>query len=797
MTGRLSPSEEQLALLLLEEALAADGPDPASFIAAQKGYDRSVRERATRLLASADVSVSNLRTGGAAEALGQEEADAPLPASVGDFQIIELLGRGGMGAVYRAQRASADFDHQVAIKVIKPGLVTPGLLERFRRERQILAQLRHPHIAQLFDGGETADGAPYIVMELIDGMSLSRFLRREQPDLETRLSLMAQICDAVEFAHQNLIVHRDLTPGNVLVDARGDAKLIDFGIARPHGPAGEPQVQSALSGLTLTPGYAAPERKAGAPVTTLSDVYSLGQILGLLTEDFDEPELEAIARKAANENPDQRYDGAGALGRDIARFGAGHAVAAYSGARFYRIGKYVRRNRLPVALAAVLVMLMVGGTALLTDAYRDAARERDNAEQRFDEVRSLANFLLFDLYDELEDVPGTTKALNDIADHAKEYLGILSASDTTNVEVRLDAALAYKRLSDVLGTPIAANLGRREEAGETLDQAILELRALHAAYPEDEAITKGLAEALYSQAVFAFISLDDNLLAHESAAQSARLYWQLAKAGDAETYAAQALDAEVEAATPLAWVDRGGEAVDLFRRTLVKLERHLAEYGRSASNVGLLARTQSAMSETMGRLADAEGGDYEEALSTADQAIASYREYVRKSERPDGARRSMAVALYKRSLLLYSMDRLDRALADLEEAEEIVAAQAEIDPEDAGLKRSLAVFREQKAMTLAHSGKAAEALELVLRSMQIKRAASEQEPDNPGLLRDYAANLLLVAEVAEVGGRKQAACSYNRLAKQTYARFARRNELSDYDREVVTADLPEAIERLC
>lgn len=798
MTRRLDPAEERQALALLEASLDDSVGDPGAFIRNSASTDRSVRERALKLLAASGEASGSLQTGGAARLADDDDADEPVPERIGDYRIDKLLGRGGMGAVYRASRADADFDHQVAIKVVRPGILNKSLTDRFRRERQILAALHHPHIAQLYDGGETAEGAPFIVMELVNGISLSRWLTSDDPPLAARLTIMDQICAAVEFAHQNLIVHRDLTPGNVLVTPDTGARLIDFGIARLHETDIPAQPLSGLSALSLTPGFAAPERRAGGAVTTLSDIYSLGKILAILIAPFDEPELQAIAAKAAADVPESRYPAAATLAADISRYREGHAIAAYRTDKRYRLSKYGARNRLPVALASLAALMLVVGLVLVTSAWREAAIARDNAEQRFDDVRELSNFLLFDLYDELEDVPGTTKALNDIADRARLYLDTLSRSQGADHGVRLEAALAYKRLSDVLGTPIAANLGRREEAGETLGLAIAQLRALHAETPQDEAIAQGLAEALYSQAVFAYIALDDNELAHDAGGESAALYWQLAKKFDAQKYAALALDAEIEAAIPLAWIGRGEDAVVMLKGTLSKLEKHLQQYGRNADNLGLLARTLSNLSETAGRVADANNADYSEALGYADRAIGAYRQYISASTKPDGPRRSMAIALFKRALILYSMEaQEERALRDLDEAETIIAGLAARDTKDSGLASTLASIREQKAITLAYAGRGAEGLALARQSRSDKRAALALEPDDPGRLRDYAANLLIMAEVADIAGRTTEACASYKESRDVYARIEAARALSDYDRDYVKAGLADAIVRTC
>ena len=190
--------------------------------------------------------------------------DTAVPEQIGAYKITGLIGRGGMGAVYRGERVSGDFDHDVAIKVVRPGAMSDKLIARFEAERQTLASLSHPNIARLFDGGTLESGAPYIVMEYIDGLPITDFADKNNAAKAERLALFKAVCSAVSHAHQNLIIHRDITPSNVLVDKGGQVKLIDFGIAKPFDEdAAVLDMEHSLASLSFTPGFAAPERSQG------------------------------------------------------------------------------------------------------------------------------------------------------------------------------------------------------------------------------------------------------------------------------------------------------------------------------------------------------------------------------------------------------------------------------------------------------------------------------------------------------------------------------------------------------
>jgi len=195
---------------------------------------------------------------------------------IGAYNIVEEIGRGGMGEVYRAGRADGQYEKEVAIKLVRGGYNTASVLERFRHERQILASLDHPNIARLLDGGTTDEGLPYLVMELIEGTPIDQYCDAQKLGVNERLRLFVQVCSAVQYAHQRLVIHRDIKPGNILVTKEGVPKLLDFGIAKILDPAAS--AATTVAG-PMTPEYASPEQIRGEPITTATDVYSLGVVL--------------------------------------------------------------------------------------------------------------------------------------------------------------------------------------------------------------------------------------------------------------------------------------------------------------------------------------------------------------------------------------------------------------------------------------------------------------------------------------------------------------------------------------
>ncbi len=297
---------------------------------------------------------------------------------LGPWKIVGDVGRGGMGWVYRVERTDGHYAQTAALKFIA-GMPTPQQLAYFTSERQLLAQLSHPNIAHLLDGGASSDGRPYLVMEYIDGVHIDAWCKDQNLVARDIVQLMIQACDAVAFAHRQLVVHCDIKPSNLLVDATGRVVLLDFGVARLQDRHAEaPHAQG------YTPGYASPEQLAGEAVSTETDVYSLGVVLSeLLTAAPGKAayELGAIATKASAPNPRARYSTAEALGLDLQRFLERRAVVAMGASRWYRARCFMRRHATALLLTAGLVVALVGGLVTTTLSLDHAQRERLRAER--------------------------------------------------------------------------------------------------------------------------------------------------------------------------------------------------------------------------------------------------------------------------------------------------------------------------------------------------------------------------------------------------------------------------------
>ncbi|MEW5741802.1 MAG: serine/threonine-protein kinase [Myxococcota bacterium] len=374
------------------------------------------------------------------------------PTEVGPWRILRELGRGGMGTVYLAERADGAFTMQAALKVLRRGLDTDDLLARFKDERQILASLEHPHIARLLDGGATPDGRPWLAMEYVEGTTLLEYASQHGLDRAARLTLFKKLTQAVQYAHRNLIVHRDLKPGNVLVTKSGEVKLLDFGIAKVLDPHATEQ-RTKTGEQVLTPAYASPEQLRAERVTTAADVWALGVILyelltgkrpfegsgqtlarAILEQEMPAPnlgvDLDAILFTALRKEPAQRYPSVEALADDLDRLATGLPLRARPATFGYRLGKFVRRNRLAVGAGVLVGLSLTGGVIATLVQAREARLARERAEASRARAEELVDFMLGDLRKKLEP-SSRLDVLEDVSKAVQAYFAALPATETS------------------------------------------------------------------------------------------------------------------------------------------------------------------------------------------------------------------------------------------------------------------------------------------------------------------------------------------------------------------------------
>jgi serine/threonine-protein kinase len=461
--------------------------------------------------------------------LASDPAGRLLGRRIGPYRVLELIGRGGMGEVYLAERDD-QYRQRVALKVVRAGLAGRDLHARFRAERQILARLTHPNIARLLDGGVTEDGRPYLVMEHVAGIPVDAWCDQRRASLRERLALLLAVCRAVEVAHRSLIVHRDLKPANILVTASGEVKLLDFGIAKLL----DSEASTAAAGATgtllglMTPEHASPEQVRGEPVTTTTDVYALGVLLyallcgrkphareaqplaELLREicERDPPlpslavgrspvaeevaaarattvarlrrrlagDLDAIAERALRKEPERRYPSVAELAADLERHLEGRPVRARQGTTLYRAGRFLRRHAAAAAAASLFVLLLAGFSVVTQLQSRQLARERDRARAERDTAEQVARVLvdLFEASDPTKVPGGDALTVRELLVHSEaRVLRELAGNPRVQARVRRALGEMYLARSDLdpAERHLRAALAQQQRLGERAEWA--------------------------------------------------------------------------------------------------------------------------------------------------------------------------------------------------------------------------------------------------------------------------------------------------------------------------------------
>jgi eukaryotic-like serine/threonine-protein kinase len=555
----MNPERWQRVKAVFDGALAVASDQQSVYLAQACQDDQDLRSEVEALLRHHERAASRFLNQPAVHLQDPPpNTDGPpsrLGRRVGVYQIIEEIGRGGMGEVYRAARIDGTYQKQVALKIVRGGYDTASVLERFRNERQILASLDHPNIARLLDGGTTEGGIPYLVMELIEGIPIDQYCDQRALTITQRLQIFRQVCSAVQFAHQHLVIHRDIKPSNILVTNDGVPKLLDFGIAKILDPAENAEPTLARP---MTPEYASPEQVLGHSITTATDIYSLGVVLyQLLTGrspytvktrashelskaicDVDperpstrvvrrEPDprlgepsgsapeevsrrregstarlrrrlagdLDNIVARALRKEPLRRYASAEQFSEDIRRHGDGLPVIARRDSWKYRTGKFVQRHQVGVAAAALVALAVLAGVAATVREARIAELHRQRAEARFNDVRKIAHSLMFDIHDSVATLPGSTPTLKLLVQDSQEYLDTLAKEAAGDVSLQRDLATAYEKLGNTQGNPSESNLGDAPAALQSFQKSLAIRQAIVGASPDNPEDQSALAGA--------------------------------------------------------------------------------------------------------------------------------------------------------------------------------------------------------------------------------------------------------------------------------------------------------------
>ncbi|MEZ5398406.1 MAG: serine/threonine-protein kinase [Bryobacteraceae bacterium] len=617
MTGRIQE---------LFHALADLTPAERETYFADHAVEEDLRRQVSELLAFDQGGAT-----GFTEGIGSAVSNALLMADeggarCGPFVLQRVIGRGGMGVVYLAERDDGEVRQRAAVKILQPGMADRQH-ELFLQERQILAGLSHPNIARLLDAGRREDGQPYLAMEFVEGRPIDEFAAGLIVREKVRLFL--KVCAAVAYMHRNLVVHRDLKPGNILVTKSGEPKLLDFGIAKIVDLAAADATMTAVR--MMTPDYASPEQILGERVGTQSDIYSLGAVLhqiltgtpprrmgqdvsGAITAAMrQEPvvrpslhapalrgDLDAILLKALRHEPLERYGAVEQLIEDLEAYLDWRPVRARQGEYLYQARRFLRRYWLPATAAAVAV----GGLAV---GLYVANRERAIAQRRFDEVRQLSN-RLFDIDARVRGLAGATRTRELIVDTSLEYLQRLAAEAASDPELALDVGTAYLRVGRVQGVPISTNLGQPAKAEENLQKAEELIAGVLRARPGSRTAMLRAAMIAHDRMVLAQARRPDTA-AMPLARQAHEWLEKYLNSGPVEE--AEKSQVVITGMNIANWYGRKAlhqEALALIRR-VIEIANATDQPHQAGSAWVVLSRTQRDM------------GDLEGALASADEAI--------------------------------------------------------------------------------------------------------------------------------------------------------------------------------
>jgi len=741
---------------LFQSAAELPAPQRAAFLDRECG-DAAARAEVESLLEAHDNAGSFLEKS-IWDLIDTNDPHRLAGTAVGPYRLVRPLGHGGMGTVFLAVRADADFDQRVAVKLVRGGAAGEELVRRFRQERQILAALEHPNIARLIDGGTTADGLPYLVMEYVDGTPIDEF-GRDLP-LNEKLGLFLQLCDAVQHAHRSLVIHRDLKPGNVLVTPNHTLKLLDFGIAKLTSEELRP---GATVTRLMTPEYASPEQLAGLPVTTASDVYSLGVLLfELLTgrrpfdanenrDDVTRPstvqrsfrgDLDNIVLMALEHDPARRYGSVEKLADDIRNYLEGRPIAARPATFVYRASKFIRRNTIGVAAVAAIVIIT-------TISFIATLHQKHVAERRFDEVRSLAHSVVFELHDAIATLPGSTPARALLVKRALVYLDHLATEASDNTPLQMELARAYLKIGDVQGLPYNANLGDTSGAKKSYRKALAIAQGVIDAEPSNQEALMVLANA------------------HDRAGlvEERALHWPVALR---EHQAALAIRSRIPSSV---------EADSALARTLVSIgdcmyvgehqipaslrtpphpwyERSLQVLARipAGANRARLLRDVARANQHLGSVWSHEPIDLQRALRYHDAALQALEECMRLAPDDATARRNFADALVMKATAQNAIGDVDGVIAGTQRALPILAGIAAADPKNSEAQHDLAFAHEQLALGFLRAKRYAEARHEAEQVLAIRQKLIAADANNREDRRDMMRTYGVLVEIEKAAG---------------------------------------------
>jgi len=782
-------SIDSRALAILEDALELDDPSAReAMIAACCAGDAALEARVRHLLSLEGTRSPLLQTESFSVAFGLTDVIAE---RIGPFRVTGEIARGGMGAVVKAQRDDGLFEQTVAIKIIRADIASPRSLTRFAEERRILARLRHPGIVRILDGGEY-EGRPWLAMDFIDGLPINKALDGAGAGREARLDAFLAVCEAVAHAHRMLVIHADIKPGNILMDAAAGVHLLDFGISQLVADLG-----AAAEGdpYPLTRGYAAPERRAGVPPTIAGDVFSLGMLMvEVLTgapPDADRPcadgtllptgaldgDLARIAARALAVDPARRYPDVTTLIEDLRRYRGHLPVQAGDDANWpYHARLFARRHRKGLAVASAFGLLLAGTAVTTSVLYWRAEDARKEADARFADARGAARYMIYDLMPRLEMQPRSLALRVRTAAAAQRYLERLANSGKASDAVRIEAADGLLQLAQYQGRPGRPNLAQPDLADANLRRAEAILIPL-AGEPAKALLTRVRLERLR----LASWSQGDAKAAEALERSVATAFGKLAQPDPALVRQRAMVLADLRD-----WQGRFDEETRIAGAALASIGTGKTRHDRIDRAV-LLANKASALYYS-DKLA--------EALAVYAERRAVWRDLYRESPGDPFLRGNLIVAEWDYASTLLPLKRFAEAEALMAAAEPLAVEAVAFDPDDEEAARRLRVVRNTRAQALGFLGRTDAALGVLARVRAADEAALKRSP-NARRARDLVFDHTLIGETLDAAGRKAEACSADRETLKLYDGLQAKGTLMQLDLGENVRLLRERIARNC
>lgn len=723
--------------------------------------------------------------------IDQEEVE--LPKNIGVYEVVSKIGQGGMGLVYLAKRADKEYEKNVAIKIVKHKFVDDFVSKQFLKERQILANLDHPNITKLLDGGRTEEGLPYLVMEYVEGETINSYCDNHKLTIKERLKLFRQVCSAVQYAHQRLIIHRDIKPSNILVTKEGTPKLLDFGIAKLFNSEISQDNPTFTDVRALTPYYASPEQIQGKFTDITTDVYSLGVVLyELLTghrpynvasnlpheiekavceQEPEKPsvvinqstevkltnktftitpdlvsqnrrttfdklkkdlvsDLDNLLLKALRKEKDSRYKTVAQLDEDIYNYLKGLPINAKNDSFFYRSSKFIKRNKLAVALASFSIFTLITGTVIASWQAYVANYQKARAEKRFNDVRKLASSFLFEFNDKITPLPGSTSARQLIVEKAFLYLNSLAEEANNDKDLQLELIIAYQKLGDIQGNLYFDNAGDSSKAASSYYKALELSESLVRKYPTDELLTKVLSDS--NCKVGEMLMFTSNLVA-------AKDYYK--KGLDMLVKIAKIFpDSEVKYELPMRHLKMGDIyslngnndlALESYKQAVISAKKLFADEPTKAD---IRVTLVTCSNRFAGQIAST--GDPLQALEVFDKSAKICQQWLAIEPTNEQAYQLLLSVYKNTSPILVRLGNTQRAIKYSQEVLEEAAKRSQIDSNNANRRRNLMAFYADLAFAQAAAKEIDDAIKNYRSALSIQEELLAKDSQNSRFRRD-------------------------------------------------------------